>query len=94
MRVLLLVCLAMTGCASTIRIEAEHISHPLAGWPCEPQSGSEDEVNQVLAIASWRGDGPYLDIGLGQKTHGRNGNGFTGPALTGVVRVGYEWRLK
>jgi hypothetical protein len=91
------VAVAMTGCAAlphALRVEAEHVSHPFAGWPCEKQSGSEDELNHVSLIGHWQWGGAYVDAGVGRKTHGRNGSGFYGPSFTGTVRIGYEWRIK
>jgi hypothetical protein len=89
--------LALTGCGvmpTHLRVEVEHVSHPLVGWPCTPQAGSEDGLSQLSGIAAWRGDHAYAEAGLGYNLEGRNGGGIYGPALTGTVRVGYEWRLR
>lgn len=53
----------------------------------------EDELTQLNALLHWEGAGWYADAGLGYKLHGRNGGGFYGPAMTGTVRVGKEWRI-
>lgn len=94
MTLLLLVCL-LTGCAAapTLRVELEHISHPLAGWPVERQKWSEDDVTQANALLHWERGGWYADAGIGYNLQGRNGGGFYGPALTGTVRAGKEWRV-
>lgn len=87
--------LALPGCASTsLLIEGEHISHPLAGWPCEKQRGSEDGISQVGALLRFRSDtGLYLDAGMGVNLEGRNGGGIYGPALMGTIRAGLEVKL-
>lgn len=98
MRALLLApVLLLAGCAlapATVRLEYEHVSHPLAGWPCERQGTTEDVLNQVNAIARYEIRGAYVDLGLGRNLQGQHGGGFYGPVLTGTVRAGYEWRLK
>lgn len=97
----------LPGCATpTLRIEVEHISHPTAGWPFGPEhitvpySGDvmlrksvEHEVDQANALLHWQSDGWYADAGLGVNLQGRDGGGFRGPALTGTVRVGHEFKL-
>lgn len=84
------------GCASVSAVtEFEHVSHPLAGWPCESQHLTEDGVTQVNGLIRWRtATGEYFDAGLGYNLKGRNGGGFYGPALTGTVRFGKEWRIR
>ncbi|MEP7314257.1 MAG: hypothetical protein ABI859_16860 [Pseudomonadota bacterium] len=92
-----LVLLLFAGCAvlpNTLRAEWAHVSHPMAGWPFEPQSGSEDELNTVGVVGRWQFGHAYIDAGLAQKLQGRNANGFIGPALTGTVRAGVEIRLR
>jgi hypothetical protein len=96
MRALLLP-LLLTGCAALpnrMRVEVEHVSHPLAGWPCGRQSGSEDGLSQVSAIAAWRGEHAYMETGLGYNLEGIDGGGIHGPSFMGTVRVGYEWSLR
>lgn len=96
MRALLaLAVMALPGCASTsLLVEAEHISHPLAGWPCEKQKNSEDGVSQLGALLRFRSDsGLYLDAGMGVNLEGRNGGGMRGPALMGTMRAGIEVKL-
>jgi hypothetical protein len=84
--------LLLCACATpTLRIEAEHVSHPLAGWPCEPQHLSEDDVTQANVLLHWQRRGWYADAGLGWNLQGNGGGGFYGPALTGTVRVGREF---
>lgn len=87
--------LALTGCASTsILLEAEHVSHPLAGWPLEPQRWAEDELNQVNMLLRYKHHGWYAVGGIGYNLYGVHGSGFRGPALTGTVRIGYEIKLR
>lgn len=87
--------LALSGCASaSILLEAEHVSHPLAGWPVEPQRHAEDELNQVNALVKWQRRGWYVVGGVGYNLYGSDGAGFYGPALTGTVRIGYEIKLR
>jgi len=90
-----LVCLTACGVMPThLRVEAEHVSHPFAGWPCTPQLGAEDALSQVSALAAWRGAHAFAEAGLGYNLRGTNGGGIYGPSLTGTVRVGYEWRVR
>lgn len=92
---ILCACAVLCGCVpSRFRLEAEHISHPLAGWPLEPQRHSEDEVSHISAIAAWDHGGWYAEAGIGWNLYGKDGAGFYGPALTGTVRAGYEWRFR
>jgi hypothetical protein len=89
----LIVALLLTGCATSVVLEAEHVSHPTAGWPCEPQKLSEDDLTQASALLRWRRGHWYVDAGLGYKLQGRNGGGVWGPAVTGTVRVGREFSI-
>ena len=87
-----LVVLSMTGCA-TVRIEAEHISHPGAGWPFGP-CDEEAQITQLNALLHWQRNGWYADAGVGVKVYERSQWGFVGPSVTGTVRVGYELVLR
>ncbi len=85
-----------TGCATTFTVEAEHVSHPGAGWPCGPEN-EEDALTHVQAVLGWVGAGgvgPYLQAGVGANLQGSNGAGFYGPTVTGTLRAGYTWRLR
>lgn len=89
-----LIALAMVSCTpNLIRLEAEHVSHPFAGWPFGP-ADEESQLTQVNALAEWQ-EGPwYASAGLGYKVWRRNPYDFAGPRLTGSVRVGYVWRVR
>jgi hypothetical protein len=91
---ILLTTAALAGCAApAVLVEFEHISHPLSGWPVERQSGvGEDDVTQIGAALRYRKAGWYADLGIGANLEGKNGGGFKGPALTGTVRLGYEFQ--
>ena len=91
----MLIAWALSGCATTVRVEAEHISHPFAGWPVGPKD-QEDGVSVANVLLEWgnASQGPYLDLGLGQNLQGADGGGFYGPSLTAVARAGYAWRIK
>jgi hypothetical protein len=93
-----LVVTTLTGCVTpTLRVEVEHVSHPTVGWPVGPQSVNggnvEHDITQANALVHWERDGWYSDAGLGYNLLGKNGGGFTGPALTGTIRVGHEWKF-
>lgn len=99
MRMILLAAALAAACCCAcvpqrVGVELEHVSHPTAGWPLEPQQGSEDALTHVQALAQWDHGGAYLALGLGVKVQGENGGGFYGPALTGSVRAGYMWTLR
>lgn len=85
---LILAALALTGCATSVKIEAEHVSHPLAGWPVSDRH-TEDSLTQANVLLSWQRKGWYVDAGIGENLD-RSG-GFYGPALTGTVRAGREF---
>ena len=87
----------MCGCAASpqaIRVGLEHNSHPFVGWPFEKLGNTEDTLNQGTVVAVWRGDLWYVEAGFGRNLKGRNGDGFYGPATTGVFRAGMEFKLK
>jgi len=77
----------------TLRLEAEHVSHPLAGWPVSGHN-TEDAVTQASALLHWRAGPAYFDAGIGRNLRGANGGGFYGPAITGTVRAGLEVPLR
>lgn len=79
----------LSGCASAVKIEAEHVSHPFAGWPFGPRS-QEDGLTHVQGLAVWRAGNAYAEGGLGYNLRGVDGGGFHGPSLTGTLRVGLE----
>jgi hypothetical protein len=91
--VMLLVFWLLGGCASTYKLEVEHISHPMVGPPFEG-ADQEDAVTQLVGLAGWGGvgSGPYVEAGLGANLRGSNGGGFYGPPLTFTARAGYVWR--
>lgn len=83
---------ALTGCAAlpdSARVEMEHVSHPLAGWPVSAKD-TEDALNQANAILRWQRGRVYVEQGLGYNLKGENGGGFYGPELTYTGRVGFE----
>ena len=83
--------LALTGCASSILVEAEHISHPTVGRPFQKQGSKEDSLTQANALLRWRQDGWYADAGLGWNMERKKG--FFGPSITGIARIGHEFKL-
>lgn len=88
--VILAAALLTAGCAALptgARVEVEHISHPLAGWPCGPKL-EEDALTQVNALAVWRKGNSFVETGLGYKIASQ---GFYGPALTFTARAGHEF---
>ncbi len=84
--------LLLTGCGALvpkdIRAEASHTSHPLLGFPFEPQAGSEDVVNAAQLLAHYEHQRIYVDIGLGVNINGAGGGGMTGDAFLGTIRGG------
>ena len=95
MKALLLACLLMTGCATHLVGELEHVSHPLVGWPVSNRL-DEDALTQANLLLRWKFDHDrgYVDAGFGLNLQGNNGGGFYGPALTGTLRLGYEIPLR
>lgn len=91
-RTLIPALLALTGCASSVLIEAEHISHPTVGRPFEKQGAQEDSLTQANLLLRWRQDGWYADIGAGLNL--QRDKGFYGPRITGTARVGHEFQLR
>jgi hypothetical protein len=86
----LLIALSMTGCAvmpDSTRLELEHVSHPLAGWPVSA-ANTEDALTQVNVIGHWQSGRIYVENGLGYNLQGADGAGFKGPGLTYTGRVG------
>ena len=85
-----------TGCTAlpdVTRIEIEHVSHPLAGWPVSA-SDTEDGLSQANLIARWQRGRFYIEHGLGYNLQGENGGGFYGPGLTYTGRVGIEFATR
>jgi hypothetical protein len=59
----LLIALSMTGCAvmpDSTRLELEHVSHPLAGWPVSANN-TEDGLTQVNVIGHWQSGRVYVE---------------------------------
>ena len=85
----------LAGCApNTVRVEVDHQSHLLVGYPFTPQR-EEDNLTVLQGTLEWGGPtGPYLDAGLGYNLQGANGGGFYGPSFTGTLRAGYAWKVK
>jgi hypothetical protein len=83
-----------SGCATfapdASRIEIEHVSHPLAGYPSGARA-EEDGLTQVNALARWKSGRFYVEQGIGYNLKGRDGGGFYGPGLTYTGRVGIEF---
>lgn len=90
---LLLAALLMTGCASlpdAVRLEWQHVSHPLAGPPFGPTT-AEDSLDQLNALAKWQQDGWYYEAGFGWKV---TDGGMYGPRLMFTSRIGREIRVR
>lgn len=86
-------CLALSACvAPTLRIEAEHISHPMAGWPVGP-ADEEAQITQMSALLHWQRGPWYASVGVGVKVYEKTPWDFVGPDMTGTVRIGREFRL-
>lgn len=83
-----LAALLLSGC-TTVSVEMEHISHPLAGWPVGPSS-EEDWVHTVGIVGRKEYGRWYVEQGLGYNVAGRDGGGFVGPGLTYTGRVGVQ----
>jgi hypothetical protein len=89
----LLIALSMTGCAvmpDSTRLELEHVSHPLAGWPVSANN-TEDGLSQLNVIGHWQSGRVYVEQGLGYNLQGENGGGFYGPGLTYTGRIGVQF---
>ena len=86
--------LLTAGCATSLKLEAEHVSHPGDGWPFEKQKWSEDGLTQASMLLHWHRGQAYLDAGIGYNLQGNNGGGFYGSPVTGTVRLGYEVPLR
>lgn len=85
--------LLLTACATpALRVEVDHISHPMAGWPCGP-ANEEAQLTQLNALLHWQRGGWYADAGIGWKLAEKTQWDFVGPKLTGTVRIGREFRL-
>jgi hypothetical protein len=80
---------ACTALPSGARLEVEHVSHPLAGWPVSAKN-TEDGLSQANAILRWQRGRTYVEQGLGYNLKGENGGGFYGPELTYTARFGVE----
>jgi hypothetical protein len=92
MKALILVsALLLAGCATVLpdstRLEIEHVSHPLVGWPMSP-SGDEDALTQANVIMHWQSGRVYVQNGFGYNLQGSDGAGFQGPGLTYTGRIG------
>lgn len=84
----------LAGCAPNfVRLEADHVSHPFAGFPFGP-ADEEAQLTHVNALAEWQSGGWYLTAGVGVKVLERDQRDFVGPGLTGTVRAGYAWRVR
>jgi hypothetical protein len=89
----LLIALSMTGCAvmpDSTRLELEHVSHPLAGWPVSA-ADTEDALTQLNVIGHWQSGNVYVENGLGYNLQGENGGGFYGPGFTYTGRIGVKF---
>jgi hypothetical protein len=86
----LAIAVTLAGCASGVRLEAEHVSHPFAGRPFSDRT-EEDSLTQVNALLEWQRHGWFIESGLGYRV--RDG-GFYGPPLTFTVRAGRRFELK
>lgn len=87
----ILALLPLAGCATAF-IEAEHISHPGAGWPVGP-ADEEAQLTQVNAGLKFQRGQWYAAGALGVKVYERSQWDFVGPSVTGTVRVGREFSL-
>jgi hypothetical protein len=89
----LLIALSMTACSvmpTSARMELEHVSHPLAGWPVSANN-TEDGLSQLNVIGHWQSGRVYVEQGLGYNLQGENGGGFYGPGLTYTGRIGVQF---
>lgn len=66
-----------------VRLELEHVSHPLAGWPFGP-STEEDALTQANVMLEWERGRVRVEQGLGYRLMDQ---GFYGPELTYTGRV-------
>lgn len=83
----------LSGCAlspTSARVELEHVSHPLAGWPVSAND-TEDGLSQANVILHWQSGRVYVENGIGVNLQGENGGGFYGPGLTYTGRIGYQF---
>jgi len=85
--------LSLCGCASlapdAVRVEWEHISHPLAGPPFGPTT-EEDCLDQLNVALHWQNGAWFVESGLGYKLADA---GMYGPKLTFTSRVGREFKF-
>jgi hypothetical protein len=90
---ILMVAMSMTACSvmpTSARMELEHVSHPLAGWPVSANN-TEDALSQVSVIGHWQSGRVYVENGLGWNLQGADGAGFKGPGLTYTGRIGIQF---
>jgi hypothetical protein len=93
MKSLLILAVLLSGCAiapNSARVELEHVSHPLAGWPVSANN-TEDGLSQLNVIGHWQSGRVYVEQGLGYNLQGENGGGFYGPGLTYTGRIGVQF---
>ena len=90
--IIVLTALALGGCAAMpdrFSLEAEHVSHPLAGWPVSAND-TEDGLSQANLMLKWKRGRVYMEQGIGVNLQGENGGGFYGPELTYTGRIGVD----
>lgn len=81
-------CVEVTRLPDSGRLELEHVSHPLAGWPVSA-ANTEDALTQANLVLRWDvSKRVFIEQGLGYNIQGANGGGFYGPAFTYTGRVG------
>lgn len=88
-----LIALSMTACSvmpTSARMELEHVSHPLAGWPVSANN-TEDGLSQANVILHWQSGRVYVENALGYNLQGAGGGGFAGPGLTYTGRIGVQF---
>ena len=87
---LFVVCVAVLAGCTSLKLEYEHVSHPLAGWPVEAQYGAEDTLDHIQACAVRKAGRLYSEACLGHKL--RDG-GMYGPSMTGAIKIGMEFAI-
>lgn len=85
---------SMLGCTS-LSLEYEHVSHPMAGEPFGPKS-EEDWLDQINACGTRTVEiSERLNIyGTSCLGYSLTDGGFYGPELTGTLRTGIEFTLQ
>jgi hypothetical protein len=102
-----IIAIALSGCSTTsvelfkptgAKVETEHVSHLMAGWPFKPEWRDENGfkeggLSHVQLLLQWENEerGYYLESGLGYKL---DTQGLIGPRMSTSVRFGKAWKFK